>query len=350
MKIVFNGQGSGFGDNGGTATIYHSANELHKLGHSVYLVSNKPTYFTWFGLEGPKYIKTQKYDFPDADVLIGTGVGSIKHVMAASPRKGLKIWWVRAHETWMTKEDILFDIYRNRKLEIITNSVCLQKLLSRRVGRNTTIMRPGVTLQNFFPERDRAWDKKKKITLGALYNEKGRKRFKWVPEIYAQLRLKDKEGFRLILFGTYDKPEKVRHDRYSMKPNPNQLRKFYNAVDIWLAPSKSEGLHIPPQEAMLCECVVVGARAELNGTADYLEHNRTGFVVPDWPEAVQTIQGLVEEEGRPTLRQIAKNGRAEIIKLGDRQENIKRLAAWLDDKAYRHRKRILALRRRGIDV
>lgn len=349
MRIVFNAQGSGFGDNGGTATIYHSANVLSKLGHEVYMVSDKPSYFTWFGLDGPQYIKTQKHDYPDADILFATGVGSVKHVMEASPKKGLKFWWVRAHETWMTNEKVLLDVYRNRDLTIIVNSVCLSKFIKRHTGRDVQIFRPGVTLENFYPERQRAWDRKRVITLGALYNLKARKRFKWIPEIYEQLKMKGIDC-RLKLFGTYDRPDNIEYESYLEKPNPEQLRKFYNEVDIWLAPSKSEGLHIPPQEAMLCECVVVGASAPLNGTADYLEHFRTGVVVPDWQQAVQQIQGLVEEERRMSLETLAKNGRKKILELGDRETNIGKLANWLGRKVDKRRGDIIALRRRGLDV
>lgn len=347
MRITFNGQGTGFGDNGGTSTIFHSANVLHQLGHDVCVVSNKRNHFSWFELDGPRYFKTQKYDYPDADVLIATGVGSVKHVLDSGSKKGLKVWWIRAHETWAAEEDMLFGIYRNRNLWLIVNSVCLQRFISKKMDRTPEVIRPGITLEDFYVEKGRRWDKKKVFTLGALYNERPSKRFKWVLEIYEQLKAMDLH-VKLNLFGTYERPQEFEFNKYAMKPTANQLRKFYNSVDFWLAPSKTEGLHIPPQEAMLCECAVVGADATLNGTTDYLEDKRTGFVVSDWPKAVQVIAGLIGEDGRSVLKVVSGNGRKKILELGDRHQNMRQFVRFLESKIKRGRNIEVALRARGV--
>ena len=53
---------------------------------------------------------------------------------------------------------------------------------------------------------------------------------------------------------------------------------FYNYVDIWLSPSMSEGLHLPPAEAGLTACPTVATTAELSGMQDYVIHRKTGMV------------------------------------------------------------------------
>ena len=50
MKIVFNGIGCGFGNNGGTQTNFRTANQFAELGHEVEIWSHGRNEFTWFGL------------------------------------------------------------------------------------------------------------------------------------------------------------------------------------------------------------------------------------------------------------------------------------------------------------
>ena len=96
----------------------------------------------------------------------------------------------------------------------------------------------------------------------------------------------------------------MKHDRYLYKPTPDQLREFYNEVDFWIAPTKKEGLHIPPQEAMLCGCVLIGTGGKstkddyaLSGMHDYLVHNETGFAVDNPDRAVAIIKKFHAEKG-----------------------------------------------------
>jgi len=350
MKITFSGQGSGFGNNGGSATIYASANALHKLGHQVTLVSFEKSYFTWFKLDGPKYVSTRRYDYPDADILVATGASSVKHVLNSPSNKGVKFWWVRAHETWVTDQDTLLAHYRNPNLHCIVNSVCLQKYINRKIGKIFPIVKPGLDIEKLYPMRERDWKKKKTFVLGGLYNEKPRKRFKWIPEIYEQLaeRLGKKHTIHLDLFGTYDRPKGFEFRNYYKKPTDKRKLQFYNTTDFWLAPTKSEGLHIPPQEAMLCEAVVIGANEELSGMADYLDHGNTGFIVPDWPEAVSLIEELILDPDRSELERVAKTGRGKILELGDREKNMKELLNYFDIALGRARefKRMMRHRRR----
>jgi glycosyltransferase involved in cell wall biosynthesis len=345
MKITFSVQGTGAGDNGGTATIFHSANVLASMGHTVKIVSFDKSYFTWFKLEGVEYIKTKRYDYPDADVLIATGASSVKHVLNSPGKKGLKYWWVRAHETWITNHDNLLGMYRNPNIKLLVNSVHLQKFIHKRMGITPQIIRPGIDIDLWQSNRERDWERKEVFVLGGLYNEKPRKRFKWIPEIYEQL-LGKKYKVKLYLFGTYDKPQGFPYDKYTKKPKQKTLEKFYNSVDFWLAPTKSEGLHIPPQEAMLCECIVFGACEELSGTADYLEHGTTGFITPEWSEAVDMIAKVIDDKDRKNLYRIARAGKEKIIELGTRQTNMENLLDLVSADLAGYRSRLRNMRHR----
>lgn len=326
MRIIFNLQRTGAGDNGGTATLFHTANVLHKLGHTVFMVSDIENQFTWFDLKGPEFILGDNKKLPDADVIVATGVKSVKSTLAANGSKGIKHWWVRAHETWSVEnEGHLFAHYRNVNINKMVNSLCLQKFVQEKMDLTFPIIRPGTDIDFFKPTKIRNWKTKKLWNLGALYNEKERKRFGNVIEIFNLLKEK-KVNVRLHLFGTDDLPEGIECSSYTQKPNPEELLKFYNKVDFWIAPTVSEGLHMPPQEAMLCGCVLFGADKELSGMVDYLVGGETGFVIENCQDITQLIDGLiVNKEGRELLESVSKKGREKIIDLGDRNKNVNKM-------------------------
>ena len=258
MKIIFNLQGVGLANNGGSSTIVRSANVLASLGHEVYVVSEKKNELTWVALNGPTYIKTDGLvcTYPSAHAIIATGVHSVQHVLNASARVGKKYWWIRAHETWAMKEADILKLYSNLHIKPIVNSVCLKNFILKKLNKDLPIVRPGVDPTVFYQTNGRNWNKKE-FVLGGLYCDKPRKRMQWIVEIYEACKQR-KLSVKLHLFGTYDEPKDTMHDKYVKTPDSQRLRDFYNEVDIWLAPSESEGLHIPPQEAMLCGCVVIG--------------------------------------------------------------------------------------------
>lgn len=351
MRITFNLQGVGPADNGGTATLFHSANVLHALGHTVYVVSEQANRFSWFDLKGPEYIKTSglTHMYPDAQVLIATGAFSVQHVLNAPPARGAKFWWIRAHETWAMAEKDVVSLYRQPFLHLIVNSEGLRRHVWKVAGREAALIRPGLDPDVFYSfNANRNWEDRP-LVLGAIFCDKPRKRFDWVVEIYEACKARGLD-VELHLFGTYDVAEikRVKFQKYLYKPSANALRFFYNDVDIWLAPSKSEGLHIPPQEAMLCECFMMGANDPLSGMSDYLKHGVTGLAFNYWSEAVNHIEGLYNDPS--PMGAIAKAGRREVIGLGTRQQNMQRLVDVLakGEPVSVLRNRMTALRRRGV--
>jgi len=326
MRILFNMVGCGAANNGGTSTIFNSANILHKLGHKVFLVSDEKNKFTWFKLDGPEYILTDKLDYPHADVVIATGVKSVPYVINAPSFKGKKLWWVRGHENWARSDTQIFSLYRNPNITPFVNSSNLQRWIKRLTGKEPSILRPGTDIDLFYPEKERNW-KKKKWVLGGIFNQKPLKRFEWIPLIYEQLK---ELGYNveLHLFGTYDMRRQVPHDVYLQQPDKEALRKFYSNVDFWIAPTMSEGLHIPPQEAMLCECIVLGTDENLSGMRDYIEDGTTGYLMQYWTDGAEQLARLIDEGDKIELDKIAKAGREKIISLGDRKKNMKKMVKY----------------------
>jgi glycosyltransferase involved in cell wall biosynthesis len=98
---------------------------------------------------------------------------------------------------------------------------------------------------------------------------------------------------------------------------------------IWLAPTMSEGLHLPPAEAMLTECPVVCTNAELSGMQDYVVNNETGIMTSnDFWSFVKGVETLIKDE---QLRiSCGKKARDKILSIGSRDENMSKLIKYLE--------------------
>jgi glycosyltransferase involved in cell wall biosynthesis len=103
-----------------------------------------------------------------------------------------------------------------------------------------------------------------------------------------------------------------------------QKNDFYNYVDVWMSPTMSEGLHLPPAEAGMTGCPTVGTDAPLSGLQDYLIHQKTGYVTKN--NLKSFIDGVDIMIHNPGPRR--KYGQAMIERLceiGDRQKNMQKL-------------------------
>jgi glycosyltransferase involved in cell wall biosynthesis len=287
------------------------------------MVSDIENRFTWFKLDGPRFIYTHRDDYPDADVLMATGVGSVDRVLRVPKSKGVKFWWIRAHETWITPSENLFSRYRNPRLKKMVNSEGLKGFVWKETGINCTMMRPGLDFDVFRSMKKRNWAKVTDIVIGSLYTERPSKRFKQIPYIVAGLQSRG-IGCRLRLFGTWETPMGLDFDEYLEKPSPDELSRFYNGIDFWLAPTKTEGLHIPPQEAMLCGCVAIGTAGELNGMNDYIENKVTGFLVDHPDKTIDILTRFVKDKDgfREKIAEVSKAGTRKILSFGDRKTNM----------------------------
>jgi len=325
MRITFNLQNVGAGNNGGTATLFHSANTLHVLGHQVRVVSDLENRFTWFGLNGPRFTQAYRDEYPNAEILVATGANSMIRVLEAPDSKGVKFWWIRAHEKWIVDSQTLLNRYKNSKIRKMTNSASLKGFIKEKTGAKAVLMRPGLDFNVFRPTRKRDWLDKKGLVIGALYTERPSKRFKWLHYILTGLQEKGIDC-KLKIFGTWETPIGLEYDEYLERPEPTQLAQMYNEIDFWIAPTRLEGLHIPPQEAMLCGCVVIGAAGDLNGMNDYIQDGATGHLVDDPDEAISILKNFIRsEEGKKRAAGMSKAGMLKIRSFGDRKTNMQRM-------------------------
>jgi len=320
MKIIFNLVNVGLGNNGGSQSIIKSANTLVDLGCDVTIIDSGRNQYTWDVLKANhKIIKSQK-DIPDADIIIGTGYRSWKHILNLPNRCGKKFIWVRGFETWNAPESELVKILKNKDIIKIVNSIGLSdKLISYNI--DSFLIRPGNNFEDFQPLNIRDTNK---IILGGLYNQgtkRVNKRTNWILDAYPEIKYKY-SGTKLYMFGTDGIPH-YPIDKYIKDPNKIEKNKLLNKVNIWLAPTCNEGLHVAPQEFMLTKGFVVGTNASMSGMNDYLEDEVTGFVSDNnFKSFVASIERAIHSFHKT---KIGENARNIILEMGNREDNMNKM-------------------------
>jgi len=320
MKIIFDLRRTGLGNNGGSMTLIRSGNALVDLGHNVTFIDSGRNQHTWTPLKSKHIICNSDENIPDSDFIIATGYKSVIPTVQAPKRCGVKIHWLRGWETWIMPENRIIETILKAPTIKLVNSICLQRKL-KRYGVESTIIRPGYDLDELYPMNVR--NDRKIIILGGLYS-KGKhwniKRTQWIFDAYNIL--KNKYDVKLWMFGNSSMSHKV--DKYIQNPSINQKKYFYNNINIWLAPAMQEGLHMPPAEAMMTGCPVVGTEADMSGIEDYLVHGRTGFIAENNFESfLENIERLINDE--PLRIYMGEWSREMIEHLGTRQFNMSKL-------------------------
>lgn len=320
MRILFNLINCGLGNNGGSSTIIHSANTLVGMGHDVKIIDSMKNKFTWFPLKAEHIILKDLNSCPNADVVIATGYKTVGPTLRLPERCGLKAHWIRAWEHWQMPDDQILSRVLNVPTIKLVNSLCLQRKLEQ-YHVSSHIVRPGYDFGKLYPLHIRNY-RDKKIIVGALYREGvhgRRKRTQWALDVAKQLHATKRIKF--WMFGSEPKPNFPFIDNYLRSPSFEQKNEFYNKVHLWIAPTMSEGLHLPPAEAMMTKCAVVGTDAQMSGMQDYLIDGKTGIVSGD--SFMSFFHSVSEMINRPDLiKRLGENGRLKIMELGDRKTNM----------------------------
>jgi len=320
MKIIFNLTNVGLGNNGGSHTIVQSANTLQDLGNKVYIVGQGSPMYSWDKIN-VEYINTNNVDNVQADVIIGTGTKSFESTNKSKIKN--KFLWIRGYEIWNVPEKVFVDLIKSSPAKKIVNSVGLKNKLFE---IETTILRPGHDFNDFTFLNIRK--NNKKVIIGGLYNsgkKRQHKRTEWIFKAYEYL--KNKYDIELYMFGSDGTPENLT-TFYVKNPDIKTKNKPYNMIDVWLAPSELEGLHIAPAEAMLTQCAVVSTNAELAGTCDYLTNDFNGFSSENNFESfLACVEILIKHKN--IRKEFGINARQTILLMGDRKTNMKKFVEYL---------------------
>ena len=321
MRIYFNVIGAGLGPNGGTQSIVKSVNNLVEQGHNVSIIDSGRNQYNWDPLKADHIILKDVASLPKADVVVATGFKTVSSTLKVPAR--LKVHWIRAWELWQMPENQITKKVLSAPTVKIVNSLGLRDKLDF-YNVKSYLIRPGNDIEDFFTIDIKS---EGKIIIGGLYHTRHKtKRTDWIFKTVENLKetFKNKEDIELWMFGTSSRPSYPIVNRYFQLPDIKTKNMFFNKIDIWLAPSSLEGLHIVPQEAMLTECPVVTTEAPLSGTRDYIQDMKTGLVsMNDLNHFINKTEHLIQF---PDLRVfLGKRGRQKIIELGDRKTNMKKM-------------------------
>jgi len=320
MRIIFDLRNVGLGPNGGSLTLIKSGNALHDMGHEVYFIDGGKNQNTWERLKPQHIIVRREKQIPDASIIMATGYKSVGPTLKAPSRCGLKTIFIRAWETWQMSPDQINRKILKAPIHKIVNSICLHnKLLEYNCPSD--IVRPGYDFEHLFPRSIRQFNKVP--ILGGLYRagiHGQRKRTEWLFNTVQTLRYNGVE-FKFWMMGSEKNPNNPLIDRYVRQPTMEQKNDFYNYINIWMAPTMSEGLHLPPAEAGITACPSVGTIAPLSGTQDYLIHRRTGIVTAN--NINSFIEGVRTMIHNPNLqREYGLNMMTRLHEIGDRKKNM----------------------------
>lgn len=315
MNIIFNLMNTGLGNNGGSHTLVKSANELKKIGHNVLFIDTGKINYTWSKIECDHLIIKNENQIPNADVIIGTGSKTFSSTSKSKIKK--KYLWIRGWEIWNTNN--FANLIKEANCHNIVNSISLKKKLENYNIHSDVIM-PGYDFELLYPMNIRK--NNKNIILGGLFNigkKRENKRVSWIFKVYEEL--KNQYNINLIMYGSDGSPKNNLCNIFYKNPDDKTKNYLYNICDIWLAPTCLEGLHIPPAEAGLTECCVVGTNCELNGMHDYLIHNKTGLLSKNnYDNFKKTIINAINNKD---LRlNMGKNLKDTIIDIGTRKQNM----------------------------
>lgn len=296
MRIVFNFQEVGLGNNGGTRTIIKCAETLQNLGHEV-ILSSKAMRYTWHKTE----VKVGR-KIPDCDIIVATGYRSVGSTLKARARA--KFYYVRGLELWNTTQEKLLKSFRS--LRVIVNSSWLRDFMSRH-NIECDLIYPGLDFDSFFDLKE-----PRKEVIGGLFSSKHRtKKHGHVAKI-AKI-----SGYPLLMI-----------NRDIKGAGPTELCKFYNKVKVWVSSSELEGLHNCPMEASLCGCGSVISNHPRGGTGDYAIPNKTCLVynAGDLESAAEKVNALMQDDIlRNRLVKSMNNHLRDNI--GDRTANMSKLVS-----------------------
>lgn len=321
MKITFDLRNVGLGNNGGSFTLIKSGNTLVEMGHDITFIDSGKNQHTWVPLKATHLVVNNKSKIPEADFIIATGYKSVKETVSSPKWAGKKCHWIRGWETWQYNENLIIEKVLKQNTIKLVNGLCLQKKL-KKLGFHSYLIRPGYDFQVLKSLNIRQFDP---FIIGGL-NSQGKhiriKRTAWIFDTSKTLKRRYGNKIKLWMFGMDGLSNKSYVDHFVQNPSIKEKNNIYNNCSVWLSTSMLEGLHMPPAEAMITECPVVGTNAEMSGTEDYLINNRTGIVTNnDFDNFINGIEKLIKNE--KLVKKLGKNAREKILELGSRKKNMK---------------------------
>ncbi len=295
---------------GGVKVIFEYCNRLAKRGHTINLATMCGDYPGWFRLEPTVNFIKSDYDpqrlindLPEADVVIATLWLTAYAVNNLPPDKGAKYYLVQSYESETLTTPEYADPTYKLPLRKLAVSSWLAQLMRDRFDEEAVLIRNAYDSEIFYPEslirRDYPGDQ---IRVGMLYYPEERKG--GADGITAFMLAREKHpDMKLILFG-HRPTIPVTFDEIHENISGDDVRRYYNSLDLFMSTSWQEGFGLPGLEAMACGIPLV--TTDSGGVRDYAINGETALVTPPRnPEAIADALIRLIDNGnlRERLRQ-----------------------------------------------
>jgi len=224
-------------------------------------------------------------------------------------------------------------LLRSATRVLVQSEAEAERILNRTPGLNISIL-PNAVATEDFPEVDRVWGTKNIVYLGRLHEDKG------LSEMVETCRLLAAQGFKFkfTCFGAgRDRDRFIRGMTEVLGENFHyggvvagaEKVKALNSADIFLLPSRFEGLSLALLEAMAAGCVpIVSNRGSI---PTVVEDGRNGFLID--PGDITQIVGRLKfllSEGETGWKEYRRNARETVrtrFDIRDYTEKLKDLYA-----------------------
>lgn len=197
-------------------------------------------------------------DVPDADVVIATWWETAEWVLALSPSKGNKAYFVQGYEVYPWLPQRRCHATYRAPLHKIVVSRWLQDIMRREYLDEALDLVPNGVDHALFHAPRRS--KQARPTVGLLHSNSAFKGFGLAVEVLDEVRRSMPE-LRVLSFGSENPSHPIRKFvEFVRSPPRDTLKSIYACCDVWLTASSSEGFNLPAMEAMACRTPVVSTR------------------------------------------------------------------------------------------
>jgi len=267
---------------GGHKVVYQYANHLSSSGFSVIVANNmfrpsacgfwketarkacslikylirfarhENTCRGWFHLDASIKEVTvwnfHKQFMPKADYYVATNALSAPFLSEYDVSKNNKIYFIQGFETWLVREDILYETY---KLPVI--KVAVAKSLAAEIAKHDADCQ---VISNGYDENEFHLDspvgQRNKYSISMLFHKMAEKNCKMAFEALDMVKQSIPE-IRVVLFGVYSRPDNLpQWYEYYQMPDIELHNHINNSCAIYVGPSSSEGFALTILEAMAC--------------------------------------------------------------------------------------------------
>ena len=212
---------------------------------------------------------------PEADVVVATAWRTAESVARYPASRGRKHYLIQHYETWDAAPDRVDATWLAPLRKIVIAEWLLEQ--GSALGADDLLQVPNAVDHGRFRLLRPVDDRPRRVAmLWSPAPEKGGT----VGLRALELARRTVPDLRAVLFGVRPRPARLpAWVDYVHNPAPTRLvEDVYNGSAVYLCPSRSEGWHLPPAEAMACGCAVVST--DQGGVRDYARHGRTALLSP----------------------------------------------------------------------